>query len=75
MLGDPGWSREHASLAFVFESEAFAVDADDYRVMEDPIEHRYGQHAVAGEGAIPAAEGEIRGERWFAVLAFPARVA
>ncbi len=30
--------------------------------MEDPIEHRYGQYTVAGEGAIPAAEGEIRGE-------------
>ena len=32
------------------------------RVVKDAIEHRGGEHAVAGEGAFPAAEGEIRGE-------------
>src|SRR5271165_593631 len=62
MLRDPGCSREHARLTFVFESEALAVDADDDRVVQDTIEHRGGEHAVAGESAIPTAEGKIRSE-------------
>src|ERR1019366_1044253 len=36
------------------------IDADDDRVVNDAIEHRGGEHAVAGKRAIPAAEGEIR---------------
>jgi hypothetical protein len=52
--------RHNASLALILESEALAVDADDDRVVKDTIEHRHGKHAVAGEGRIPAAEGEIR---------------
>jgi hypothetical protein len=28
-------------------------------VVKDPIEHHHGEHTVAGEGAIPIAEGEI----------------
>jgi len=36
--------------------------------MEDPIEHRYSEYAVAGEGAVPAAEGEIRSEDHRAAL-------
>src|ERR1700722_18573922 len=31
---------EYAGLAFVLESEALAVDADDDRVVQDTIEHR-----------------------------------
>jgi pimeloyl-ACP methyl ester carboxylesterase len=65
---DPGRRAEHAGLALVLESEAFAIDADDYRVMEDPIEHRDSEYAVAGEGAVPAAEGEIRSEDHRAAL-------
>ena len=62
MLGGFGRSREQPGLALVLEPEAVSVDADDGRVVKDAIEHRGGEHAVAGEGAIPAAEGEIRGE-------------
>ncbi len=59
---------EQVGLAFVFESEAFAVDADDGGVMEDAIEHRHGQNAVAGEGRIPTGEGKIRGQDHRATL-------
>ncbi len=48
MLRDLAGSSEHLSLAFVLESEALAIDADDDRVVQDPIEHRHGEHAVAG---------------------------
>ncbi len=57
MFRGPGGSREESSLALVFESKALATDADDDRVMEDAVEHRHGEHAVAGEGSIPTAEG------------------
>jgi hypothetical protein len=53
---------EHSCLALVFESEVLAVDADDDRVVQDAIEHRHCEHAVAGESSVPAAEGEIRCE-------------
>ena len=56
MLRDLGRSGEHPSLALVFESEALAVDADDDRVVQDTIEHRGGEHAVAGESGIPTAK-------------------
>ena len=36
---------EQTGFAFVFESEAHAVDADDNRVVQDPIEHRHGADA------------------------------
>ena len=55
----PG-SREQTGLALVLESEALAVDAHDDRVVKDPIEHRRGKNGVAGERAIPAAEGQVR---------------
>ena len=32
------------------------------RMVKNPIEHRRGKNAVAGEGAVPAAEGQVRGE-------------
>jgi hypothetical protein len=35
------------------------MDADYGGVVKDAIEHRGGEHAVAGERAIPTAEGEI----------------
>jgi len=41
---------EQAGFAFVFESKALAIDADDNRVVQDPIEHRHSEYAVAGEG-------------------------
>lgn len=40
------------ALHLVLESEAFAGDADDERVVEDAIKHRHGEHAVASEGAV-----------------------
>jgi hypothetical protein len=46
----------------VFEPEAVAVDADHDRVVQDAIEHRRSEHAVASESGIPTAEGEIRSE-------------
>jgi hypothetical protein len=57
---DPLKGGEQAGFAFVFEAEALAIDADDNRVVQDPNEHRHGEYAGAGEGSIPAAEGEIR---------------
>ena len=60
MLGRFGWSREESGSALVLEPKALAVDVDDDRVVQDPIEHRHGEHAVAGEGTVPAAEGKIR---------------
>ena len=58
MLAGFGRRDEQSGLALVLEPEALAIDFDDSRVVKDPIEHRGGQHVVAGEGAIPAAEGE-----------------
>jgi hypothetical protein len=40
------WSTEQSGLALVLEPEALAIDADD-RVVEDAIQHRGGQDAVA----------------------------
>ena len=54
MLG--GGRAEQSGPALVFESEALAVDADDDRVVEDAVEHRHGEHAVAGEGGVATAE-------------------
>ena len=68
MLCGSGRSSEQPGLALVLESEALAVDADDGRVMEDAVEHRCGEHAVAGEGGFPAAEGEIGGQDHRAAL-------
>jgi hypothetical protein len=34
-----------------------SFDKDDDRVVENAIEHRHGEHAVAGEGTVPTAEG------------------
>jgi uncharacterized protein YfaT (DUF1175 family) len=51
---------QNTRFAFVLEPKALAIDVDDNRVVENAIEHRGGKHAVAGEGAIPAAEGQVR---------------
>jgi hypothetical protein len=53
---------EQSGLALVFQSEALAIDVDDDGVVKDPIEHRHGEHSVAGEGAIPTAEAEVGDE-------------
>jgi hypothetical protein len=52
--GPRGFSRsgEQFRLAFVPESEALAINADDDRVVEDAIEHRHSEHTVAGEGSL-----------------------
>jgi hypothetical protein len=62
MLCASSWSREQSCFALVLEPVAFAIDADDSRVVKDAVEHRRGEHAGAGEGAIPTSEGEIRSE-------------
>jgi hypothetical protein len=62
MLCASSWSREQSCFALALEPIAFAIDADDSRVVKDAVEHRRGEHAVAGEGAIPTSEGEIRSE-------------
>ena len=36
-------------FALVLKSEALAVDADNDRVVQDPVEHRHSEHGVAGE--------------------------
>jgi hypothetical protein len=40
LLGDFAWSSEQPCLAFLFESEAFAVNADDDRAVQNAIEPR-----------------------------------
>jgi len=55
VLRGPDWSREHASLTFVYESEVLDVNADDNRVVQVTIWHRGGEHAVAGESVVPTA--------------------
>src|SRR5260221_5590160 len=69
--GFAGWRSEQSGLALVLESEALAVDADDGGVVKDAIKHRGGEYAVAGEGAIPTAEGEIRCQDQRAALVAP----
>jgi hypothetical protein len=54
MLGGFGRSGEKSDLALVLKPEAFTIDADDGRVVKDAIEHRGGEHAVAGEGRYPS---------------------
>ena len=54
--------RPESCFSLVLQSEALAVDVDDDRVVQDAIEHRRGEHAVAGERAVPTAEGEIGSE-------------
>jgi hypothetical protein len=58
MLGF-SWSSEQSGLGLVLEPEALAVDVDDDRVVQDAIQHRDGEHAAAGEDAVPATEGRI----------------
>ena len=55
MLGGFGRSGDQSGFALVLEPEVLAVDVDDDRVVQDAIEHCPGQHAVAGEGTVPAA--------------------
>jgi hypothetical protein len=62
VLGYLAGSCKQSGFALVYELEALTIDADDYRVVQDAIEHRRGEHAVAGESGIPAAEGQIRSE-------------
>jgi hypothetical protein len=62
MLSASGRSSEQSGFALVLEPETLTINADDGRVVQDSIEHRGGQHAVAGESAVPAAEREIRSE-------------
>jgi hypothetical protein len=33
---------------------------DDAGVVQDAVEHRRGQHRLAGERLVPAAEGEVQ---------------
>ena len=40
---------QQPGLALIPESEAIPVNADDSRVVQDAIEHRGGQHAIAGD--------------------------
>ena len=58
MLRSFSRSSKQSGLAFVFQSEALAIDIDDDGMVKDPIEHRHCEYSVAGEGAIPTAEGE-----------------
>src|SRR5580700_3722245 len=60
LRGGPFYSIEMGRFRVsksILESEALVVDADDSRVVQDAIEHRSGQHAVAGESAVRTAEG------------------
>jgi hypothetical protein len=43
-------------LAPVFEPVSLTIDAQDFRVVKDPIEHGDREHAGAGEGGMPIAE-------------------
>ena len=43
------------AFALVLEPKALAVDDDEDRVMQDTIEHRGGEHAVARESSVPTA--------------------
>jgi hypothetical protein len=52
-------SRKQSGLAFLFESKALPIDVHDNRMMEDAIEHRCGEYAVASESAVPTAESQI----------------
>ena len=69
VLRDPGWCRKHSRPTLVFESEALAIDTDDDRVVQWAIEHRASKHAVAGEGSIPNAEGQVLAEDRFKPIA------
>jgi len=57
--GNLAGSGDHASFALVLESEALTVDPDYERAVEDSVEHRCGEHTVAGEER--AADDEERG--------------
>jgi hypothetical protein len=46
----PRASARQSGFTLVLQSEALSVDVDDDRMMEDPIEHRHGEHTLAGEG-------------------------
>jgi len=60
MLGDvehgPWLGGCMRKLLMILKSEALAVDADDDRVVEDPIEHRHGQHGVRLRGTNDAGD-------------------
>ena len=53
---------QQSGAALVLEPVALALDADDGRMMQQPIQHRRGQHRVTGEGLIPLAEGQVRSQ-------------
>jgi len=45
--------------ALVLECEALAVNADDHRMVEDPVEHGRGGPSLA-KTSVPSLEGEVR---------------
>jgi hypothetical protein len=47
-----GWPGDCASAALVLQAIAFAGDLHDGGVMQDLVEHRGGQHRIAGEGIV-----------------------
>ena len=59
---------QQPGAALVLEPVALALDADDGRMVQQPVEHRRGQHRVAGEGLIPRPEGQVRGQDHRALL-------
>jgi len=50
------WPCQDPSPPLVLQPVAFSRDLDDRGVMQEAIEHGGGQHGVAGEGLVPAAE-------------------
>jgi hypothetical protein len=53
---------KQSGFAFVLKPGAFAIDVDDNRVVQNTIERRRREDAIAGESGIPTAEGKIRSE-------------
>lgn len=52
---------DNPGLALILEPIAFALDLDDVAVVQEPVEHGGGEHAIPGESLIPGAEAEVRG--------------
>src|SRR6185295_6105304 len=64
VLAPLGFRRpsHHAGTALVFQTVALARDLHDGGVMQDAVEHGSGEHGIAGECFVPAAEGKVRRE-------------
>jgi len=63
-----GWAWRSSGFDLIFGAEALAFDGDGFGVVEQAIEQRAGEHAVAVEDARPVFVDAVGGDQGGAAL-------